>query len=502
MIHLPHNSAMERCVLGCTLHGEEALSSVLVTLPSKEFFYEPRHQEIYASVLSLNEQHRPIDVMTLSAHLEERNLLEKLGGTAYLLELREEVPLVSRVEHYAEQVYQKAMLRRLLRATDELKGAIYEENADPDQLIGLWTKRLYDLSQEKQQGSLERIDEIIQRTINELHQLAKDGDPRRNRVLSGYRKLDNAIGGFSKGSLNILAARPSVGKSAFALNMAQNAALRYGKAVAIFSLEMSKGEIAQRFIAARGKLNAKLFRNFNELNDEEIRRLGEAARAFVSKKIFVDDLAGTSPMEILTRCRQKKMEGQLDLIIIDYLQLMTLKGRNLARQQEVSEMSRFLKLMAKELDVPVIALSQLNRDMEKRQESGEGGVREPQLSDLRESGSIEQDADTVLFLYRKESKEEEEDGGESPSRRVALKIAKNRGGPTPTFDLNFFGANYWFEEVLTKHEAQYQAVPAEGVLAQMEASLPHSELVLEPSADLSYLNEDEFSSDEGIPFDV
>ncbi len=516
MLDMPHSSDMERCVIGCALFGEEALAQVLSILPDSSYFYEPRHRDIYAAVCDLNRRNLPVDSVSLAANLQERGKLDQVGGLAELLSMREGVPLVSRAEYYAKVVYEKALMRRIIGLSRAWTELCYEEGQNSESIIALATKELYDLSQDRQQGSLERIDSIMRRTINELSELARDENPQRKRLMTGYANLDHTLGGFGKGTLNILAARPGVGKSAFALNIAQNAAFLYNKSVAIFSLEMSKEEIAQRFLASAGKLNARLFRNFAKMDDKELERLTRAAGSFAQKHIYVDDIASTSPMEVLARSRQKKLEGHLDLIIIDYLQLMTMKGgRSSSRQQEVSELSRFLKLLAKDLDVPVLALSQLNRDMEKRQE-GSSEVRPPQLSDLRESGSIEQDADTVIFLYRKES-EEKEAADEEQGKKVAVKIAKNRGGPMRTFDFIFHGAHYWFEEPRSRYEKSY-GLPPQEVLDEMSQNLPPATSNggqlegLQESPDLGYMEEpaggdggaaDDYDFDQGdIPFEL
>ena len=469
----PYSRSMERCVLGAAMTNEQALSQILALLPDSSYFYEPLNQQIYTAIKDLALRRQIVDPMTVSAQIQDDQRPD--GALAELLSMVQEVPLLSSAPAYAEEVRKLAVLRRIIGVADELKQACHASDADPDQILALQTKKLYDLGQEGKLGALERLDSILRRTINELHELAREGDPYKNRLMTGFRHLDRTIGGFAKGSLNILAARPGVGKSAFALNIAQNAALGYRKSVAIFSLEMSKSEIGQRFLAMKGPLNSRIFRNFMAMTDDERHKLAEAATAFANQNIYIDDLAGSSPLDIMARCRQKKHEGQLDLVIIDYLQLMTMKSRSFSRQQEVSEISRFLKLMAKELDVPVLALSQLNRDLEKRQGlDGAAESRAPQLSDLRESGSIEQDADTVIFLYPKQSESESEEEGENPNaKKITVRIAKNRSGPIRTFDFDFFGSYFWFEEPRQKTEATH-GLPSDAQLARMEEGIPKS----------------------------
>lgn len=441
---LPSDALMERNTLGAALHAEQWLNDVVSVLRSAEDFYNPLHRDIYQAMLELMRANKPVDAVTVSAALQQHAQFTNAGGVLYLARLKDETVFPGRAAVYAREVRNAALLRRVMRFSDELKARCAEAGARAQDVLGEACKTLFRLDERTLSGSLELIEPILERTIDQMEQDLKS-DASSHRVKTGFPSFDRVMGGLAGGTLNILAARPGMGKSTFALNIAHNAAMFYGKNVAIFSLEMSKEELAKRFMSARARINSKNFQAPNLMTKLDWAKLVEVVGAFKSKPIYIDDSAELSPHEMLARCRQLKSNSGLDLVIVDYLQLMTLKGKKENRQQEISEISRTLKLLAKELNVPVIALSQLRREAERGEEGSE-----PKLSDLRESGSLEQDADSVWMLYQgSKSSEEQEENPDEP-RSVNLHIAKNRSGPTRHLRLNWLGQYTLFLD-LPKH---------------------------------------------------
>ncbi len=432
----PNNIEAEKSVLGCCLSGEKPLAQVTAYLQSSDF-YQPSHRLIYDVICELFIASRPVDTLTVSDALESRNQLESCGGIQYIASLPDSAPLVSRALDYAELVRAKAVLRRLLTAMDEVTALAYEEQDDADALLDIAQQKIYSIRQGQDISGMERLGDVMSRTVNEISALAMGKEGSRG-VKTGFPSLDQVLGGLGKGTLNILAARPGMGKSALALNIAHKAATLYDVPSAIFSLEMSKEEIGSRFLSAQAHIDSRALRT-GQIQPGDWDKLANALPVLYSAKIFVDDSSATSPLEMLSRCRQLKMEGNLGLVVIDYLQLMSLKGRNDNRQQEISEISRSLKLMARELDVPVIALSQLSRAVEQRDN------KRPILSDLRESGSIEQDADTVMFLYRPQYYEQDHLPQELED--AELQVAKNRAGATRSIKLGWMPSYTQFVDI-------------------------------------------------------
>ncbi len=370
---------------------------------------------------------RPVDTLTVSDALASRGQLERAGGLVYIAGLPDSAPLISRALDYAELVRSKAIIRRLLTAMDEVTSLAYEEQDDTDALLDIAQQKIYTIRQGQDVSGMERLGDVMSRTVNEISALAHGKEGSRG-VKTGYPSIDSVLGGLGKGTLNILAARPGMGKSALALNIAHKAATLHDVTSAIFSLEMSKEEIGSRLLSAQALIDSRLLRT-GQLAQDDWNKLSNSLPVLYNAKIFVDDSSATSPLEMLSRCRQLKMEQNLGLVVIDYLQLMSIKGRGDNRQQEISEISRSLKLMARELDVPVIALSQLSRAVEQRDN------KRPILSDLRESGSIEQDADTVMFLYRPQYYEQ--DHVPQELEEAELQVAKNRAGATRNIQLKW-----------------------------------------------------------------
>lgn len=428
---MPAHIESEQAVLGCALSGSKYFTIISPILQVEDFL-EPKHQMIYTAILRLYMQNRSIDALTVAEELKKENQLEKIGGLPYLNFLPDTARFLSSAEEYAKIVHEKSMLRQLLYVSEEIRAACFEQKEEADVLIEHAEKKFYDIKQGKNLEGPVPVHQIIQSALEELSDLKN----RKNKTNhSGFIELDKVLGGLKKGTLNILAARPAMGKSALALNIARNMAINQ-KVVVVFSLEMSKEEIALRLFSSEAMVESKEFQNPHFFDKNENKLSTALMMLNQNCKLFVDDKAGTSALDILSRCRQIKMQYGLDCVIIDYLQLMSSSKRNGSenRQQEISEISRSLKLMAKDLEVPILALSQLSRACELRAD------KRPLLSDLRESGSIEQDADAVLFLYRPmyyASEKEKAEQKDTSHENVELIVAKNRGGETKTLQLGW-----------------------------------------------------------------
>lgn len=426
---LPNNQQAEQSVLGCTFSGEKPLAEITAQLKTDDF-YRPDHRLIYDAVCELYLNSKPVDIITVSDLLESKGQLEKVGGLSYISTLPDQVPLVSRAGHYAELVRQKSILRRLIAAMEEVTGLCYGDSEEADILLDVAAKRIYEIRENRDASGFEQLKDIMGRTVNELSAMAR-GKQREHVVMTGYHRLDKVLGGLRPGGLIIVAARPAMGKSAFALNIAQKAATLYQVPAAIFSLEMSKEEISHRMLSAQSLVNASQLTS-GELQHEDWDKIARALPPLYSAPIYIDDRSGTGVMEMMSKCRQLKLENKLGLIVIDYLQLMngSQQGRNDSRQQEISEISRSLKIMARELNVPVIALSQLSRACEQRSD------KKPMLSDLRDSGAIEQDADVVIFLFREQYYQTEHVPMDTEDAEII--IAKNRQGGTGSVELGWW----------------------------------------------------------------
>lgn len=424
----PQNIEAERSTLGCCLMGVEPLVKVTAYLEPDDF-YEPAHQMIYEAMTTLVKANRPVDSITVSDELEKAGQLEEAGGLSYIAALPDAAPSFTAAMDYAEIVRNKAQIRRLITALDRVMEASFNEEADSDSLIDLAAQNIFAIREGNTIATMEPISEILRRTVTEIYNRSqgKDGD---RTVKTGYPSIDHALGGLGRGTLNIIAARPGMGKSALALNLVLSTALQYKSYCIVFSLEMSKEEIGQRFLSSRAMIDSRKLRTGRGLEDSW-QNLTSAATELYQSYIYVDDSSAASPLEMLSRCRQLSLQHKLDLVVIDYMQLMSVKGsRRDNRQQEISDISRSLKLMARELDVPVIALSQLNRAVEQRES------KKPVLSDLRESGSIEQDADTVMFLNRPDYYADEA-AERKEVEPAELNIAKNRSGATQVLRLGW-----------------------------------------------------------------
>ncbi|GAX03126.1 replicative DNA helicase [Secundilactobacillus pentosiphilus] len=434
----PQNIEAEKAVLGAIFLNGDALVDAMEQLTADDF-YRRAHGLIFQTMVNLNDRDEAIDVVTVSDELKRQNQLEDIGGMPYIAELAAAVPTAANVGYYAKIVAQKAVLRRLIQTATKIVTDGYAEDAPVDDLLDQAEQSIMNVNESRNQAGFKAIKDVLNTTFEEIDRLSQKGDTVTG-LSTGYPDLDKMTTGLHDDELMILAARPAVGKTAFALNIAQNVGTKTDKAVAIFSLEMSAESLVNRMLCAEGSINANHLRT-GQLEEGEWQNLIVAMGSLSKAKIFIDDTAGIKMSEIRAKCRRlaKEQNGKLGLVVVDYLQLVESTGAE-NRQQEVSAISRQLKKLAKELHVPVIALSQLSRGVEQRQD------KRPVLSDIRESGSIEQDADIVSFLYRDDYYEHDDDSddsdddsnnGEQDVGEVEVIIEKNRSGPRGTVKLLF-----------------------------------------------------------------
>ncbi len=437
----PQNLDAEKSLLGAVLIDEETLADISEHVTEKDF-YEKRHGIIYAGMIRLYEKHKPVDLLTLTDELKRKKDLDTIGGSAYLTELTNYVPTAAHAEAYAELVAQKAVRRRLIRASGEISELGYDEETTTQELLEKAEAELFSVSDQSLKQDLVSIESILTESFDRMEELHRNKGALRG-VRTGYRDLDNMTAGLQRSDLIILAARPAMGKTTLVTNLAYNVATVANQPVLFFSLEMSKEQLVDRMLADASGVDAWNIRTGN-LSDEDFSKLSEAMGELAEAPIFIDDTPGLSVLEMRTKARRAMHEKPLGLIIIDYLQLMQGSGRDGGnRVQEVSEISRGLKLIARELNVPVIALSQLSRSVESR------SPQIPQLADLRESGSIEQDADIVMFIYR-----EAYYNPETERENITdLYIAKHRNGPTGKVELYFHPETLRFVSLDRKHDA-------------------------------------------------
>lgn len=418
----PHSIEAEQSVLGAMLLDREAIVSAC-ELIRPEDFYKDAHREIFEAMLELYEKGEPVDLVTLTEQLKQRNTLEAAGGVEYLTDLSSSVPTIANVSYYAKIVQEKAFLRKLIRICSEIMEKSYDAKEDVSHIIDQAEKGIFDLSQKRSSRAFIPLKEVLVASFNKIEELYNTKGMLTG-LPTGFTDIDNKTSGMQKSDLILVAARPSMGKTAFALNIAQYAALKAGASVAIFSLEMSKEQLVNRMICAEANIDSHKLRTGN-LGEEDWPRLADAVARLAKANIYIDDTPGITVAEMRSKCRRLKTEKGLDLVLIDYLQLMQSSNRAESRQQEISEISRSLKALAREMDCPVLALSQLSRAPEMRSE------HRPMLSDLRESGAIEQDADVVMFLYRDEYYHPD-----TEKKGIAeVILAKQRNGPTGTVEL-------------------------------------------------------------------
>lgn len=422
----PHSVESEQSILGSILLDKEAIITVTETIKPEDF-YKEAHKIIYECMMKLNNKNEPIDLITLTEELKKQGHLEDIGGISYITSLSTIVPTTSNVKYYADIVKEKSVLRKLIRVSNDILNLGYDSSIKVEDILEKAEKQIFDISQEKSSEDFQTINSVLMDTYDTIEKLYTNKEDITG-ITTGFDDLNKKTNGLQRTDLLLVAARPAMGKTAFSLNLVQNAALKGDASVAVFSLEMSKEQLVQRMLSAQSHVELKKIKTGN-LDENDWPRIIDAMSVLSNANIYIDDTPGIKIGELRSKCRKLKIEKGLDLILIDYLQLMEGDGGNESRQQEISKISRSLKIIAKELNCPVVALSQLSRAPEQRSD------HRPMLSDLRESGAIEQDADIVMFLYRDEyyhPDSERKNIGE-------IIIAKNRHGETGSVELVWLG---------------------------------------------------------------
>lgn len=415
----PHNQDAEKAVLGAALLSKDALYQVMETVKAEDF-YDDSHKEIFRAITELAKRNEPVDSLTVSECLEKRNTLSMVGGRAYVSSLSSQTPTLANAEQYAKIVAEKSSVRQMIEMADDVVAKGYEDSMEANTLLDYAESGIFTISQSRQKGQYTHLNDVLVENVQAINRAAQM-DGGLTGITTGFRDLDNKTSGLQKSDLIILAARPAMGKTAFALSLALNAAIKGNASVMIFSMEMAKEQLGQRLLAMESKVEMQKLKT-GRLERRDWDDINNALDVLAKANIHIDDTAGISIMEMKSKCRRLKAEESLDIVLIDYLQLMNPEGKADSRTQEISVISRNLKLLARELDCPVVVLSQLSRAPEARTD------HRPMLSDLRESGSIEQDADIVMFLYRDEYYNEET---ETPGECEVI-LAKQRSGPTGT----------------------------------------------------------------------
>ena len=425
----PHDIEAEQAILGSMLTDRDAVISAIEVLKPDDFYRED-NKIIYEAILNLYNRSEPIDVITVRAELETMGKIDNVGGLEYLVELPDKVPTTANSMKYIKIVEEKSSLRKLIKTANEIIELGYDPTEDVDDIMESAEKKIFNIMQDKDQKGYSPLKDVLVESFTKLEELY-NRKQHITGVPSGFIDLDYRTAGFHGSELILIAARPAMGKTAFALNIASNAALRANVPVAVFSLEMSKEQLVNRILSSESMVDSNKIRT-GKLDEEDWSKLAETIGPLSEGEMYIDDTPGINIMEIRAKCRKLKIEKNIGLVVIDYLQLIQGTGRrNGSREQEISEISRSLKILAKEIDVPVIALSQLSRAAEQRPD------HRPTLSDLRESGAIEQDADIVMFLYRDDYYNQD-----SEKKGIAeVILAKHRGGSTGTVDLRWIG-NY------------------------------------------------------------
>jgi replicative DNA helicase len=431
---LPNNLNAERSILGAILLDNHVLNTAIEKLKTDDFFLD-HHRRIFERMIHLGELQQPIDLVTLTEDLHRLGELEAAGGAAYLAQLIDGVPRISNVEHYARIVKEKAVLRSLIHTANAIQQRAFDADDEADAILDRAETDIFQLAEERIRAGLIGVKDLVRENFERLERIFSEGR-RITGLATGYSRLDNETAGLQPSELIILAARPSMGKTSLALNIAENVALRQGGAVAIFSLEMSKESLLLRLLASEARVDAHKFRT-GHMSKEDWRRITESLSKMAEAPLWIDDSAAGTVMEMGAKARRLKREKGLALVIVDYLQLVAARGRFGNRNEEVSSISRSLKGLAKELKVPVLVLSQLTRAPEREE-------RKPQLADLRESGAIEQDADVVLFIYRPNFYKT--DMPDEDRAKADVIIAKQRNGPTGAVNFVFLSKHTRFEE--------------------------------------------------------
>ena len=420
----PHNEEAERSVLGAVMLNKDVLSEVLEEVTADDFYNES-HREIFRAIWELYKDNVAVDMLTVCEELKKRKSLDMAGGRAYIATLTAEVPSTANAVEYAKIVAEKATLRQMIRTSEDITEKGYDAKMAAGEILDYAESGIFKIAQKRQKNDYAKIQDVLLTNIKIIDAASQNKD-KIVGIPTGFKDLDEKTSGLQRSDLVIVAARPAMGKTAFALNIAQQSAVKAGSSVIIFSLEMSKEQLGQRLLAMQARVEMQKLKQ-GDLDRKDWDRITMALDELNNTKIVIDDTPGISIMEMRNKCRRLKAEQGLDLVVIDYLQLMSLQGKTDNRQQEISTISRNLKLLAREMDCPVIVLSQLSRAPEQRQD------HRPILSDLRESGSIEQDADIVIFLYRDDYYNENTD---KPGV-CEVNIAKHRSGPTDKVELTW-----------------------------------------------------------------
>ena len=440
----PQALEAEQAVLGSMLTSKEAVSKALQWVSAGQF-YKDDHVRIFSCMVNLFEKGEPIDAISVVDRLKKKKDLESVGGAYYITGLAESVPTTANVEHYAKIVLEKHTLRKLIQVSHEVSKEAFEDVQDVDDILDSAESAIFNISEKRLRGGFEHIDPILQNTFEELDKIATNPGTVTG-VPSGLMDLDDITSGFHSGELIIVAGRPGMGKTALALSMGRNAAVTDKTGVGIFSLEMANHQLAMRLLCAEGRVDSHLVRT-GKLPKSQWKNLSIAVGQLAEAPIYLDDTAAMSVLEVRAKARRLKAEHDVGLLIVDYIQLMTGPKGSESRQQEISQISRSLKALAKEIEVPVIGLSQLSRAVESRSD------RRPQLSDLRESGAIEQDADVVIFLYRPwVYSQEDDDRG-----KATIIVAKQRNGPTGTIEATFIDRFACCENIATFAEMEAES---------------------------------------------
>jgi len=422
----PQNIEAEQSVIGSMMLDREVIPVITEVLKAEDF-YRQDHIEIYEAVMDLFEKAEPIDIITVSDQLRLRGSVDNVGGLEYLTQLVNGVPTTANVRHYAKIVEEKALMRKLIRASSDIVNLGYEANEEVEYVLDKAEKNIFDILQKRNLKGMTPLKDVLVDTFNRLEELY-NSKGHITGIPTGFADLDFKTAGLQNSDLILIAARPAMGKTAFALNIAQYAAISAKVPVAVFNLEMSKEQVVNRMLCSEAMVDSQRMRT-GKLEDDDWTKIAHTLGPMSDAPIYIDDTPGASIMDIRAKCRRLKLEKNLGLVVIDYLQLMQGRGKNESRQQEVSDISRSLKILAKELNVPVITLSQLSRAAETRTD------HRPMLSDLRESGAIEQDADIVMFIYRDDYYNPDTD-----KKNVAeIIIAKHRNGSTGTVELAWLG---------------------------------------------------------------
>lgn len=430
----PHNEEAERSALGAAMLSKDALLDVAEEVRPEDFYNES-HREIFDAIMKLYHDNVAADLLTVSEELSRRKALDMVGGRAYLAMLTADVPSTANAGEYAKIVAEKAVVRKLIEAAEDIEAKGYEEKTDAKELLDEAEGDIFRIAQRRQKKDYVKIQDVLLKNVKLIDEAVKNKGSVTG-LPTGFKKLDEVTSGLQPSDLIIIAARPAMGKTAFALNIAQQSAVKAGASVLIFSLEMSQEQLGQRLISMEARVEADKIKKGN-LDINDWKNINYALNELNKTKIVIDDTPGISVMEMRNKCRRLKAEQGLDLIVVDYLQLMTFDGRAESRQQEIAALSRNLKLLAREMNCPVIVLSQLSRKPEERQD------KRPLLSDLRESGSIEQDADIVIFLYRDDYYN---DNSEKPGV-CEVNIAKHRSGELAKIDLTWVAKITKFSDI-------------------------------------------------------